>query len=562
MTSGTIPTEFVYEVILTKGSTVLRSSKQVVTVKEESTLIKEIKSYDRKFTGSRSDLDFEGSKLLVGESIQIANLKVLKQNGQEETLKDSSDILDEKIEITSSNPTVLTVNGTDIKAGAEGSATITIKSGDVSNQFSVTVLKSSTNQRTPQSVKFLQGNTSVSRVNLVSGSNELTVKIKVTDQHGDPIKTDFSIKEEIETTANPAIKVASVQNTSPTFNSKGEADIVIESLDADKIGTGILRIQKNVNGTVKDISTLSVYVSKESDKKTYRMDIPTGKDYNLDKYYPKNDLSKKDDELTVTVNKLSSNGYVMGPLDISDSKYTLEITNSSSAANNTIITAEKGSVVGTIDIKTVANDLTGNATIRLYENTTVNGVNKKTQIGSNITVNVKDSTPTIADIKINQPSIITKFSTDAKPEFKLEDLFDITYTKINLNDAGADKDDETKFKKVISGVRLNGYETDEVLISINKKDKTAAEATIFIDENEDGQLTTTGSTPDLILGTVKIELSNIVGSSSMSNYSEIRLSNDQKGKIGYIIARLYHGPYSQNKTPFKNINVEVNIPNN
>ena len=449
---------------------------------------------------------------------------------------------------------MLTVNGTEIKAGSEGNATITIKLGDISKQFSITVLKASTNQRTPKAVKFLQGDSSVSKVDLVSGDKKLNIKIKVLDQHGNPIKEGFNINKDIQTIGNNPIKIAEVKNLPITFDNKGEADISIISLGKDTIGTGVLRIQKQVNNTTEDISTLSVVVSKESDIKTYRMDIPSDKDYNLDKYYPKKDLSKKDDELTVTVNEVSSNGYVMGPLDIKNNRYNLEVINSNNIENNSIVTVTKGSKEGTITINTVENDLTGRVTIRLYEN--VDG--KKTQIGKDISINVIDSTPTISDIKVNQLESITDLNTNNEPEFKLEDMFDITYVKIDPKANISDKDDESKFKKVLSGVKLNGYETDEVLLHIDNKGDTSI-ATIFIDESGDGKFTKGRSIPDLVLGTVKIELSNIIG--NINNYTKIKLNKNQKGKIGHIITRFYNGEYSLDKTPFKNVNIEVNIPN-
>ena len=145
---------------------------------------------------------------------------------------------------------------------------------------------------------------------------------------------------------------------------------------------------------------------------------------------------------------------------------------------------------------------------------------------------------------------ITKVKTTEK-EFKITDLLNISYSE--LSTSATDLNNENHYKKIVEGVKVKGYENQEVLLHIPTG--SSGEAILFIDRkdsiNNFNGIYDSGT--DFILGTLKIELSTVKG--TISN-GEVELDTDTPD--GTIIVGLYDGEYSPSKNP-KDTKIEVNI---
>ena len=145
---------------------------------------------------------------------------------------------------------------------------------------------------------------------------------------------------------------------------------------------------------------------------------------------------------------------------------------------------------------------------------------------------------------------ITKVKTTEK-EFKITDLLNISYSE--LSTSATDLNNENHYKKIVEGVKVKGYENQEVLLHIPTG--SSGEAILFIDRkdsrNDFNGIYDSGT--DFILGTLKIELSTVKG--TISN-GEVKLDNNTPD--GTIIVGLYDGEYSSSKTP-KDTTIEVKI---
>lgn len=535
---------FDYEVILTNGTqTIKTAEKKSVTVTDTSTDIAKIDSYDITFSTAASGTNgntFKSNKLLVGETITISNIKGLLNDGSKSDITSGATV-------TSSDATVLSVVGKNITARKTGTAKITIAKGNIKAEVTIQVLDATTNAREINNIKFYINDVQKTSVNLTktaaSGSdNTIIVEARAFDQLGDPINTGMSLVSQVNTTATTPVQVASASIGSFV---DGKANITITS--SINAGTGVLKIQKTkADGTTVNVGTMNVVVKEATANLSYSLDIADyrgylgSEDLTIDRYEYKNDNT-----LSLMVNLFDSNGISKGVVDISDTtkfvvkgydEKIIEVSNTKFNLGEIVITPKLGQTK------------TGTTTLSLYSK----AADGKETLLKSVNITVVDTTPIIESIQMKTLPEINKINT-SDPEFKLIDLFTIDYTKIAAPAPGdsVNIQDPNQYKKVIEGVKVKGYENEEVLMSINSAG--GGDAILFIDRgSKTGKF---DPNEDFILATLKIELSTVTASSTVN--ATVKLNSNTPD--GSIVIGLYDGVYASNKTPRDTI-VNVKIP--
>lgn len=544
---------FDYEVILTNGNQTIKTiDKKLVTITDITTDLKSIKSYDANFNNRGSENNsFKSNKLLVGESITLSNLKGIRNDGTEVTLTSGTTL-------KSSDATVLTVSGMNITARKVGTATITISNENITKMVTIQVLDASNNAREVKSVSYYIGDSNKSSIVLTKSSAPAAtqVKVKAIDQHGDPINDLTALeKVTVDTTATPSEKIADLSIGSFT---NGEATMNITPV-SNKIGTGIIRLQKTVAGKTTILGSLTLTIQDAvANRETYNFTRTSGsEDLKLDRYSYKND-----DSVTLKFNTYDSNGNLKLPqADINTSDYILK------GYDTDLITVTKGaSNSGEITITPTSNKTKyGSTTVSLYHK-----VGSIETFKSSVTITIEDTTPVIKTIDMNNINTISKINA-SDPEFDLLDLFKINYTHIGSDIDNDVVTNESHYKKVVEGVTVikssskEAYSNQEVLMSLTNASAggNGAEAILFIDRPDDSgdrngefDLAGIGHTKgDFVLATIKIEPSGV----SMTTPSVGKRKLNPTTNNGSIIVAMYDGIYAPNKTP-KDTVINVDIP--
>src|SRR5699024_10482465 len=160
------------------------------------------------------------------------------------------------------------------------------------------------------------------------------------------------------------------------------------------------------------------------------------------------------------------NGMLKDQIDITSDDYIVK------SSNTNIVTATK--VEGTegkiLVVPTANKTNTGTATISIYKKSGT----KETLLKS-VTITVVDTTPVIESIIIKTLKTKTEVKSSEK-EFKITYLLNISYSKLG---DGTDLSDESHYKKVVEGVKVKGYENQDVLLHIPRD--SSGEAILFID---------------------------------------------------------------------------------
>lgn len=495
---------FDYEVILKKGNTELKSGKVAVTVVNRAAQYKEIKSYEVKL----GDVKLTSNRLVVDEEISIDTIKGTGLDNNEVTISD--------YRLTSSNPAVAVVtnNGKTLKAISTGTSEITIKCGNVTKKFTVTV---SADKRKMNSVRL--DNSSVRLVEGKAGS----VVATVIDQYGDPMKDETL--ELRSTSINSGSNTIANALANTKTDKEGKTTISISALtlpEKTSTASGTLYIKSKTNEN-SNIASISVYVSKDALEKSWKLNLDDAKkDTSLDMY-----KAEKDNEVVLKLNNYNSGGYLLGEEG--------SISTTSSDDANIFWVKSLNKDVATVDtsgsdITVTAGTKTGSTTIEAYKG--------KTRVAS-IYISVKDTTPKITSIAMNDLGTITKDNLKSgEVTIKIEDLINTTYID---------------GKTVVEGISMTGTK-GEVLLGDNNGSKV-----LFID-SKDGTKGVYDS-GELILAT--IELISDCGKVS-TNKDSVTITQQEKYKVvGSIIAKVYHGEHNSNENPFitKVISVDIAAKN-
>lgn len=243
------------EVQVTKRGGITISNTNTIEVKNldaEATAVKDVVfavdtagdgvSYNSALKGQ--DFALNSKTLVAGEKAGIQ--KVVAQINNENKVVDRN-----AISIKSSNPGVISVNNNEqkiIKAEAAGSATLTVKVGDVTKTFNFVV---KTDPRKLTNVK-----ASPDQLKVVEG-RELPVTFVTTDQYGDPFGANSAaIKEVFPQTG----VVTALDVTTTNEGSIGTSAIKVKGA---KVGTGTIHFQ-NPNASGEGYGSLLVEVTKSN----------------------------------------------------------------------------------------------------------------------------------------------------------------------------------------------------------------------------------------------------------------------------------------------------------
>ncbi|WP_088292441.1 S-layer homology domain-containing protein [Bacillus mycoides] len=240
------------EVQVTKRGGITVSNTGIIEVKNldaEATAIKDVVfavdtdkagvNYAKALSGT--DFTLNSKTLVAGEKAGIH--KVVAQINKENKVVDPSAII-----LKSSNPGVISVKNGEIKAEAAGSATITVKVGDVTKSFDF-VVKTDTRKLTtvkanPDQLKVVDG-------------KELPVTFVTTDQYGDPFgANEGAIKEVFPQTG----AVTELEVITTNEGSIGTSSIKVKGT---KVGAGTIHFQ-NPNASGEGYGSLHVEVTKSN----------------------------------------------------------------------------------------------------------------------------------------------------------------------------------------------------------------------------------------------------------------------------------------------------------
>ena len=242
------------EVQVTKRGGITVSNTGIIEVKNldaEATAIKDVVfavdtdkagvNYAKALSGT--DFTLNSKTLVAGEKAGIH--KVVAQINKENKVVDPS-----AISLKSSNPGVISVKNGEIKAEAAGSATLTVKVGDVTKTFDFVV---KTDARKLTTVK-----ANPDQLKVVAGK-ELPVTFVTTDQYGDPFGADTdAIKEVFPQTG--VVKVLDVITTKE--GSIGTSSILVKG---EQVGAGTIHFQNpNKNASGEGYGSLHVEVTKSN----------------------------------------------------------------------------------------------------------------------------------------------------------------------------------------------------------------------------------------------------------------------------------------------------------
>lgn len=536
---------FYYEIVLTKGSTTVSTKdKKVVTVTNTANDLASIKSFDMNFENGKSeDNSFRSNKLLTGEIVDISKITAIKNNGEEDNIKDSATV-------RSSDDTVLKVEGKKVTARKAGTATITVSKGNVNKSVTIQVLNATNNDRVVSNVKYYSGDTQKTSIKLTKpdvgvSSSPTEIKVKAVDQYGDPVangnvdKNEVRLQDTIVKTSGTSGKT--IANLALGDFANGEATLTVTPLSEE--GYGTVKMQKMVAGVAKDLGGLSVTVAASTTSQSYSLDVQhesnapaEKKDTNLDRYG-----YKKDDALTLKLNTYDSNGNLKPQVEINSDDYIIK------GYDADLIKVAKGSN-GEIEIRTNSDKTkVGSTTVSLYKK----DANNRESLMKSVSIRISDTTPVLDNVKMKTIPTITEINA-SKAEFNIVDLFNISYSKIGNSGTTGVVSDESNYKKVVEGVTVKGYPNQEVLMSVTNAASGNGDAILFIDRGTlDGKF---NPDEDFILATLRIELATVTGTNK-NGIVDLNLNT----RDGSIIVGLYDGKYEANKSP-KDTVIKVAIP--
>ena len=491
-----------YEVILTKGTEKISSGLRAFRVVDKSTQYKEIKSFDIKL---KNDVKIKSNKLVVGETADLVDLEVVDVNNNTAKLANA-----DSFTVTSSNPAVVSVNSGSNKnkltANSTGTAEITIKGGNATKKFTVSVVADA---RKVSTVSLSKGTV------YLSANQEGQIEATVKDQYGDLFK-GYELVKKLETIKSGAEDVATIAKTTTT-NEEGKVTITINASNVSKNLNGSLAIKEND----KTIATISVYVSVIKDPTSWKLENEVGKDNVLDLYTP----TGKDDDNTL---KLTVNGYngsylvgkVSDTIQIHTSG-TIDKTGYAVTSTNSKVAEIQSATSGEITVKAIKD---GSATIRLYKD----GSEK-----SSFTVTVKDSTPKITAIATKSVDTIDKSNSE----------FDVIGALLNLTEVNTDK-------TVVSGLTISGT-TEEVLIGSDENERIV----LYVEKEGSGY----NKDKDLLLAT--IDVTTDFGA-TITDGKKVNIENNKNGNI---IVKIFRGEHPEDtlnpSNPFKVELIKVNTSN-
>lgn len=412
---------FAYKVqVLDKEDKVVAESALAeVKVVDKSSIATSINSYKI----LKSGVELANPTVVVGEAASVASVLGNTASGGKDVALSP--------EFTSSNKSVALINASTgaVTAIQPGVTTITIKSGDVTKTFNLTVASAARVATT--------GTLTTSSLKLVDGQTA-NVGVTVKDQYGEVVNG------EVLTIESPVVKVNNtdtsvVTSTDASSDVDGKATLAIA---ANAAGSGVVKVKAGS----KEIASFSVAISSDKVHTTNKLELAdASKDATLDLYAAKNDAS-----VELKYNQYNASGYLVGAFDFSapNPKFTVQ------SSNPDVLTV--GTSTSTITATAVS---TGTAKVVVKEGAitraewTVNVVNT-TPVISNITM--KNIEKVVAPTTLNPSSVLT-LKTDGSNDVIVENITLSTANTfpVRMDDAG---------QIYLDANNNGGLDTDELVV--------------------------------------------------------------------------------------------------
>ncbi|MEK3799696.1 hypothetical protein MHI18_15975 [Peribacillus sp. FSL H8-0477] len=372
-TNLTQDTKFAYKVVISDkdGKEVAESALVEVKVVDKSDVVTSIDKLDV----TNGTIKLSSNTVTLGENFAIDNVVGNKADGTKE-----ADITS-LVEFSSSNKDVALVDSTgNILPIKAGTTTITVKSGDATKSFTLTI---ASDARTAKSATL-----STSTLKLVENGDNGSVGVVVKDQYGDVFEgLDLSrvTYEYPQVTVNgTATNIVSVTGT--TTDAEGKAALTVAPAAA---GAGVVKVKVGNNV----VASLNVSVSKDTAVASRKLElVDASKDTKLDIYANET----PDNEVSFVYNKYNAAGFLLGKesADIATTgqKYTVTVDE---ATDKDIIDVAVVDGVITVTAKTDV----GTANLVIKEGSVTR---------EKLAITVNNSTPTVSEVTLkNADKVIT-----------------------------------------------------------------------------------------------------------------------------------------------------------
>lgn len=439
------------QVTLTKGSDVIVSSLQKITIKNMDVVASSItdvvlESTKQKYKDNYETDTFElnSTKLVTGEEANIKKIKI-NVDGNKETIDKGN------FTVKSSNAAVVyTTDKGELQAMAPGTATLTITYGNVTKTVSINVVK---DERELKKVVVEKHNTDTAITSLkVAENKEVKMELVALDQYGDPMSEDIYVKSsnsDIFDTKVTSVKTdASESGTVVTLGTpKDTGSTTLSFYDSDsysyRIGSSSLTLTVLENGDISK-ATLDLYKPiSDSDAAS----IVSGTDKGAFSEDATIDVSD-DNYVVYQLNQFTSDGVLLGAADIKD-----EVTVAQSRADVLDKNFGKNGVDIVGDKIVIKGNKEGTATIKVTDPDTGLTYTKKITV-----VDQGNSIKSVSFKSITKPT----FSTTLKYS-----------TALNKTDSG-DLDPK------ISGITMNKSVSQSIRLDLDN-------GRLYIDKNANGE---------------------------------------------------------------------------
>ncbi|SHN79516.1 Ig-like domain-containing protein [Desulfitobacterium chlororespirans] len=371
-------TTFKYQVKVSKaGAVVAESELKEVTVQDKANKVTSISAIELYVTQNGEEVKVESGKLATGD---VAKVVVMGRTAALAADADDADIT-AKVGLSTSKVAIATVatTGAVTQTGAKGDVTITAKVGDIVNAITVNA------GNTARAVNATKSSIAPASLELATGdSADIVVSLK--DQYGDTFVTVADAVKTAATNNADADVIAAAVATSTV-----EDDLTVKlTLVAHAANFGTGKVVVNHNAT--KLGEISLTVKAPGEIAEYKLET-------IDKKY---ELELMGASAAVTL-QLLLNGYDAEGLFVAP---TVPLANYSFESSDEDVAAVDNSG----EVTAVA---TGTAVIKIYETADA----FKTTVAE-VTVMVKDSTPSIADATVATPAKVV-----AAGDITLADLF-------------------------------------------------------------------------------------------------------------------------------------------
>jgi hypothetical protein len=492
---------YTVEVQVTKAGEALvtdTATVKIVNLDAEATAINSVTFYnfgndknnDSAYNTSLTNDDYQmnSTTLVAGE--KAAAYKVEATIAGDKVVAPTTDF-----EVKTSNPAVVSVDSNGIlTAESAGTATITVKVGEVTKTFNFTV--------TNTARKLSKVTVEPSSVSIVKGYTK-DVTVKTLDQYGDPFLVDTAtdIVEVVPVGVDGSTPIVSFADfTTNTANSVGKEVVTLQS---DEAGKGTFYFKDT---TGKILGSFYVNVSAVDNTGIKKLEIistaPASIDNTLD--------LQADKTVTYQLSRYNTEGTYVEPVDLGN--YQVEVVDGTVAkvtfntsGNETDGLAANETATGVVgDTSFTITGLKAGKTDILLKDLASGKVKK-------LTITVVDSPIEIKSV--NFKSVPTVDYVGAKINY--EDVLDVTYSN---------EDD------IVNGITLSKSTLHKIRIS----EDVGTEGVLYIDVNGDANYTS-GTDTDLgkliLKLTADSTLQGAVPTDAVNGYTTVAADKGEKGTL-------------------------------